>query len=138
MTAHGEYKVLDFGLAKLVDADVPEAATATSPVTMAGTAVGTIAYMSPEQARGETLDERTDIFSFGAVLYEMATGKPAFQGKTSAVIFKAILDETPGGAVGSGIRFCLKGWMTSFPKRWKKIGTCVTSPPRNCALTCSG
>jgi serine/threonine protein kinase len=95
LTAHGECKVLDFGLAKLVDEDVPEAATATSPVTMAGTAVGTIAYMSPEQAGGETLDERTDIFSFGAVLYEMATGKPAFQGKTSAVIFKAILDETP-------------------------------------------
>lgn len=96
LTAHGEYKVLDFGLAKLVDDAAPEAATATiSPVTVAGTAVGTIAYMSPEQARGEELDERTDIFSFGAVLYEMATGKAAFHGKTSAVIFKAILDETP-------------------------------------------
>jgi eukaryotic-like serine/threonine-protein kinase len=96
LTAHGEYKVLDFGLAKLVDDAAPESATATvSPVTVAGTAVGTIAYMSPEQARGEALDERTDIFSFGTVLYEMATGKPAFHGKTSAVIFKAILDDTP-------------------------------------------
>ena len=96
LTAHGEYKVLDFGLAKLVDDTAPESATATvSPVTVAGTAVGTIAYMSPEQARGEALDERTDIFSFGTVLYEMATGKPAFHGKTSAIIFKAILDETP-------------------------------------------
>ena len=96
LTAHGECKVLDFGLAKLVDDAAPEAATATiSPVTVAGTAVGSIAYMSPEQARGEELDERTDIFSFGAVLYEMATGKAAFHGKTSAVIFKAILDETP-------------------------------------------
>lgn len=100
LTAHGECKVLDFGLAKLVDDAAPESATAkatvtVSPVTMAGTAVGTVAYMSPEQARGETLDERTDIFSFGTVLYEMATGKPAFHGKTSAVIFKAILDETP-------------------------------------------
>ena len=96
LTAHGEYKVLDFGLAKLADDAAPESATATvSPVTMAGTAVGTIAYMSPEQARGEALDERTDIFSFGTVLYELATGKPAFHGKTSAIIFKAILDETP-------------------------------------------
>jgi eukaryotic-like serine/threonine-protein kinase len=97
LTTHGECKVLDFGLAKLVGEATPEALTVTgsSPVTVAGTAVGTVAYMSPEQARGEALDERTDIFSLGAVLYEMATGKAAFQGKTSAVIFKAILDETP-------------------------------------------
>jgi eukaryotic-like serine/threonine-protein kinase len=97
LTTHGESKVLDFGLAKLIDEAAQGAPTVTraSPVTVAGTAVGTVAYMSPEQARGETLDERTDIFSLGAVLYEMATGRPAFQGKTSAVIFKAILDETP-------------------------------------------
>ncbi|MGA9800416.1 MAG: protein kinase [Terriglobales bacterium] len=98
LTAHGECKVLDFGLAKLVSEEHPQAAataTASSPMTVAGTAVGTVAYMSPEQARGETLDERTDIFSMGAVMYEMATGQPAFRGSTSAVIFKAILDETP-------------------------------------------
>src|SRR5579862_4777012 len=98
LTAHGECKVLDFGLAKLVREEHGHAAataTASSPMTVAGTAVGTVAYMSPEQARGETLDERTDIFSMGAVIYEMATGQPAFRGSTSAVIFKAILDETP-------------------------------------------
>jgi eukaryotic-like serine/threonine-protein kinase len=99
LTAHGECKVLDFGLAKLLHATESEAATMNETVsaalTMTGTAVGTIAYMSPEQARGEALDQRTDIFSFGAVLYEMATGKPAFRGRTSAVVFKAILDETP-------------------------------------------
>ncbi len=99
LTAHGECKVLDFGLAKLLHAAEPEAAVASETVsrllTKIGTAVGTMAYMSPEQARGEALDQRTDIFSFGAVLYEMATGKPAFQGKTSAVVFKAILDEAP-------------------------------------------
>jgi tetratricopeptide (TPR) repeat protein len=98
LTAHGECKVLDFGLAKLEEqAPAPEAPTVTGPepLTGAGTALGTVAYMSPEQARGEPLDARTDIFSFGAVLYEAATGKPAFPGKTSAVVFKAILDETP-------------------------------------------
>ena len=99
LTAHGECKVLDFGLAKLLHAAESETVTMSGTVsavlTSIGTAVGTMAYMSPEQARGETLDERTDIFSFGAVLYEMATGKPAFHGKTSAVVFKAILDETP-------------------------------------------
>jgi eukaryotic-like serine/threonine-protein kinase len=98
VTVHGECKVLDFGLAKLEEeADVLDANALTSPavLTSPGAAVGTVAYMSPEQARGETLDARTDIFSLGAVLYEMATGRVAFPGKTSAVVFKAILDETP-------------------------------------------
>jgi eukaryotic-like serine/threonine-protein kinase len=99
LTAQGASKVLDFGLAKLLHASDSETAIASETVsavlTTSGTAVGTIAYMSPEQARGEDLDQRTDIFSFGAVLYEMARGKPAFHGKTSAVVFKAILDETP-------------------------------------------
>jgi serine/threonine protein kinase len=99
LTEHGASKVLDFGLAKLLHAPDSETAvgseTVSAVLTNAGTAVGTVAYMSPEQARGEELDQRTDIFSFGAVLYEMATGKPAFHGKTSAVVFRAILDETP-------------------------------------------
>src|SRR5450432_381780 len=98
VTAHGECKVLDFGLAKLGDdLATPEAQTLSAPevLTSPGTAVGTVAYMSPEQARGEPLDARTDIFSLGAVLYEMATGKLAFPGKTSAVIFNAILERSP-------------------------------------------
>ena len=98
VTAHGECKVLDFGLAKLEEeTEAPEANTLASPalLTSPGTALGTVAYMSPEQARGDTLDARTDVFSLGAVLYEIVTGKPAFPGKTSAVVFKAILDETP-------------------------------------------
>ena len=102
VTVHGECKVLDFGLAKLEEeADVLDANALTSPavLTSPGAAVGTVAYMSPEQARGETLDARTDIFSLGAVLYEMATGRVAFPGKTSAVVFKAILDETPARPV---------------------------------------
>lgn len=102
VTVHGECKVLDFGLAKLEEeGEVLDADALTSPavLTSPGAAVGTVAYMSPEQARGETLDARTDIFSLGAVLYEMATGRVAFPGKTSAVVFKAILDETPARPV---------------------------------------
>jgi serine/threonine protein kinase len=98
VTAHGECKVLDFGLAKLAEAKASsELSKGTGPevLTGPGQAVGTVAYMSPEQARGEDLDARTDLFSFGVVLYEMATGKLPFSGKTSAVVFKAILDETP-------------------------------------------
>jgi eukaryotic-like serine/threonine-protein kinase len=100
LTAHGESKVLDFGLAKLderpVTPDTPTAA-ATNPdvLTTPGVAMGTVGYMSPEQARGEELDARTDIFSFGALFYEMATGKMAFPGKTSAVVSKAILMDAP-------------------------------------------
>jgi len=83
--------VMDFGLAKFVD--MP------STITQLGVIVGTPAYMSPEQAAGEELDSRTDLFSFGAVLYEMCTGRPAFTGNTSAMVFDAILHKAPVPAV---------------------------------------
>jgi len=101
VTVHGECKVLDFGLAKQDEESSPDAETLTLPevLTSPGTAVGTVAYMSPEQARGESMDARSDIFSLGAVLYEISTGKLPFNGKTSAVVFKAIMDETPASPV---------------------------------------
>jgi serine/threonine protein kinase len=86
-------KILDFGLAK-VPATLPaDAQTTTSPVTAWGAAIGTAHYMSPEQARGEWLDHRSDLFSMGATLYEMATGKLAFGWKTLALVFQGILAE---------------------------------------------
>jgi tetratricopeptide (TPR) repeat protein len=99
ITERGQAKILDFGLAKLTAADLTNSRemtlSSTGPLTHTGAAIGTVAYMSPEQARGEVLDARTDLFSFGVLLYEMATGRQAFSGPTWAVTVHAILGQAP-------------------------------------------
>jgi tetratricopeptide (TPR) repeat protein/tRNA A-37 threonylcarbamoyl transferase component Bud32 len=112
LTEHGQAKVLDFGLAKLgpqfknisedetVAADAP---TQTRDLTSAGTAVGTVAYMSPEQALGQEVDARSDLFSLGALIYEMLTGLQAFAGPTQAAIFDKILNRVPPSPLRLGV-----------------------------------
>ena len=106
ITQRSQVKVLDFGLAKLTRTAGSSAETMatlrtlrTASLTSPGSTVGTVAYMSPEQARGEQLDARTDLFSLGTVIYQMATGRLPFSGNTSAVIFHAILERDPAPVV---------------------------------------
>ena len=124
VTAGRRVKILDFGLAKLMPAakavglaealDAPTAAGGEAYLTSPGTALGTVAYMSPEQARGEEVDARSDLFSFGLMLYEMASGKAAFSGSTSAVIFDAILNRAPAP---------LRQWNARLPAEFEQIVT---------------
>jgi eukaryotic-like serine/threonine-protein kinase len=95
ITVRGHAKLLDFGVAKMRRAPAEDASTLELTLTEPGSAVGTVSHMSPEQIRGEALDARTDLFSFGVVLYEMATGRLPFRGETTALIFDAILNREP-------------------------------------------
>ncbi len=139
VTGRGQIKILDFGVAKLMReawetkaaaADVMTEAILTSP----GSAVGTVAYMSPEQAMGEQLDARTDLFSFGVVLYEMATGARPFTGTTAAAVSDAIMHKAPVSPVrlNADTPFELERIIN---KRFRRIATSGINMPRSCART---
>ena len=137
VNARGQAKILDFGLAKIERArpagggEHSEAPTAVQPneLTTAGSTMGTVSYMSPEQARGQLTDARTDLFSLGTVLYQVATGVLPFPGETSAVVFDAILNREPLPVGQARTRRCPRSSTASWARRSRRTAASATRPP---------
>jgi serine/threonine protein kinase len=130
ITKCGQAKVLDFGLAKMAVAH-PAAAPPdemSTALTLPGDAIGTLLYMSPEQVMGKDLDARTDLFSLGGVLYEMATGTLPFRGTTSGAVAHSILSDAPTKPRRCGsIRWYRPSWKRPLPRRWRRTASCDTN-----------
>ena len=138
VTTDGRLKVLDFGLAKLKEEAqlVAEAGMPTAALTGEGRIVGTVAYMSPEQAEGKPVDQRSDVFSLGIILYEMATGERPFEGDTQMSILSAIIKDTPKSVteVRAACRATSRASSSAASPRTSRT---ATSPPRICATICA-
>ena len=138
LTKDGRVKVLDFGLAKLAEKVASDqAVTKLAPVTTEGTVMGTIPYMSPEQLRGQHVDHRSDVFSLGVLLYEMATGRRPFSGATNTDVMSSILRDTPRPADTDESRTAAPTGPHHHANAWRRTRRSGITRPETSAARCA-